>query len=154
MKTTHHLLPILLLVFLGAACTKEEACQPIEEPDYALFAGSWQVREEFTNMRADTVFFHEAFEYQFILDENGTGQEIWPNFTFDIQLSINPVQGTVTVVRIVNPGNPSERQLTSSHFRLVEMGADAMLWRDVDKTVLSADADQTVTRELRLNKIQ
>lgn len=140
----------LPLLFLSSfSCTKEKDCLPL--PDYSPFEGTWQVEDSFTALRNDSIIPYWTYEYQYVFQADGSGQEIRDNYTVDVQLGLNPVQQTISVVQILLPDSP-DRQLVSDNYDIVEMSPDFMLWEDV--SVQGPPFEQTSITQLKLTRIK
>ncbi|MCB0554560.1 MAG: hypothetical protein KDD02_13505 [Phaeodactylibacter sp.] len=142
-------------ISLLTGCAKNKDCLLLEEPDYSTFEGTWDVLESITTIRDDTLFSTETYEYQFVLENNGSGIRKWDAFTENIQLSINPVKNSISVISIIeaNLSNTGKRQLRSDNYQIIEQEQEKMLLRDVDSFPLQG-VQQTVTQELELTRAQ
>lgn len=154
MKTIQFPIMALLACALLAGCVKNEDCLLPSEPDYSSMAGAWDVVEKITTIRDDTLFSSEAYAYQFILEDDGSGLRKRDAFMENIQLSVNPVKNTISVVSIIeaNLSGTGKRQLRSENYQIIMMKQEKMRWQDVDSGLVQG-VQQIVTQELELTRI-
>lgn len=143
---------ILLLGFTGA-CEKEH-CSSLEEAEaYAPFVGRWSVEETVSTVIEDSLYYSNTDAYELIVEENGSGVERRDN-DWTIQLALNPVANTVSIIYIIeaNAMDTIQRQFSSLSYELVEVNSHSMVWLDVDSGVVGGKY-QVANRELALQRI-